>query len=226
MPTFDPILGPRSQERSRIGANGFVVLRLGVPCLHDAGSCSLARLQRGSESGQLDPCLGEYSCTRYKAAWRSRGAIRRYQGPTGAAWAAAGLPRRPTDGSDACPGAGKGLILESRVTEECRVRFLPNMQEEHVTFRARRVYGNKRERDASCLGIIRNSYAFDIHVRHSKHPTCGRVIPHTALSPTVMADEVMAHGSRWLRPPEKRHLSQVVANGRHHLIHRIASRCR
>ena len=37
---------------------------------------------------------------------RSRGAAGRYQGTTGAAWAAAGVPRRPTDGSDGCPGGG------------------------------------------------------------------------------------------------------------------------
>ena len=43
VPAFDPILGPRSQKLSRIGANGFRVLRLRVPCLHDAGSCSQAR---------------------------------------------------------------------------------------------------------------------------------------------------------------------------------------
>ena len=43
VPAFDPILGPRSQKLSRIGANGFRVLRLRVPCLHDAGSCSLQR---------------------------------------------------------------------------------------------------------------------------------------------------------------------------------------
>ena len=40
---------------------------------------------------------------------RSRGAAGRYQGTTGAAWAAAGLPRRPTARAAACPGAGKGL---------------------------------------------------------------------------------------------------------------------
>jgi len=34
------------------------------------------------------------------------GAMGRYQGPTGAA---AGVLRRPTDSSDTCPGAGKGL---------------------------------------------------------------------------------------------------------------------
>ena len=41
---------------------------------------------------------------------RPRGALGRYQGPTGAVWAAAGVPRRPTDGSDAFPGGGKGLM--------------------------------------------------------------------------------------------------------------------
>ena len=40
---------------------------------------------------------------------RSRGAAGRYQGTTGAAWAAAGVPRRPTDGSDGFPGEGRGL---------------------------------------------------------------------------------------------------------------------
>ena len=40
---------------------------------------------------------------------RSRGPIGCYQGPTGAAAVAAGVPRRPTDGSDGFPGSGKGL---------------------------------------------------------------------------------------------------------------------
>ena len=48
---------------------------------------------------------------------RPRGALGRYQGPTGAVWAAAGVPRRPTDGSDAFPGGGKGL---SAMFENCR----------------------------------------------------------------------------------------------------------
>ena len=41
--TFVPTSAVLSQELDRNGANGFMVLRLRVSCLHDAGSCSQAR---------------------------------------------------------------------------------------------------------------------------------------------------------------------------------------
>ena len=37
----------------------------------------------------------------------------RYQRTSGAAMATPGVPRRPTDGADGFPGAGKGLIDET-----------------------------------------------------------------------------------------------------------------
>ena len=40
---FVPTSAVLSQELNRNGANGFMVLRLRVSCLHDAGSCSQAR---------------------------------------------------------------------------------------------------------------------------------------------------------------------------------------
>ena len=42
--TIDLIIGPVSQKLDRIGANGFMVVRLGVCCWRDAGSCTLQRV--------------------------------------------------------------------------------------------------------------------------------------------------------------------------------------
>ena len=111
--TFDLMLGGRSQAFNRIGANGDMVLRMRVPCWPDAGLCRLQpRTRERAKKGQ-PAHLGKliYSLR------RSRGAIGRYQGPSGAAWAAAGVPRRPMDGSDACPGVGKGLIYRNKFTQ-------------------------------------------------------------------------------------------------------------
>ena len=88
LPTFDPILGPRSQERSRIGANGIVVLRLRVPCLLDAGSCSLALMWREWTTGSV---FGRVP--RYKADSGGPGE------PSGATRDPRGRPGRPPD----CP---------------------------------------------------------------------------------------------------------------------------
>ena len=43
---IDPIMGPGSQKLDRIGANGYMVVRLRVSCWHDAGSCRLQRFAR------------------------------------------------------------------------------------------------------------------------------------------------------------------------------------
>ena len=47
---FVPTSAVLSQELNRNGANGFMVLRLRVSCLHDAGSCSLVRSVRQNRS--------------------------------------------------------------------------------------------------------------------------------------------------------------------------------
>ena len=46
VPAIDPTLGPRSQERDRIGANGVMVIRLRMPSKALAGSCRLQRRTR------------------------------------------------------------------------------------------------------------------------------------------------------------------------------------
>ena len=73
-------------------------------------SCSLLQLspQGGAEKGGMEPNLG---CPLKFTHRRSRGAIGRYQRPTGALPVAPGVPRRPMDGADGFPGVGKGLKL-------------------------------------------------------------------------------------------------------------------
>ena len=105
VPAIVPILGWLGQELDRIGANGFMVLRLRVESKRDAGACSLQRRARES-------CVTPQKLLVNKLLFtlrRPQGATGRYRGPTGAAWAAAGVPRRPRDGSDAFPGGRKGL---------------------------------------------------------------------------------------------------------------------
>ena len=105
VPAIDPILGPRSQERDRIGANGVMVLRLRVPSKALAGSCRLQRRTRQRRERRR-----YFHCEQLLFTLRrSRGAIGRYQRPTGALLVAPGVPRRPMDGADGLPGTGKGL---------------------------------------------------------------------------------------------------------------------
>ena len=101
--------GHYNREIEANGPTGIMVLRMRMPYM--APTQGLAGCSPNSRGGVRDA----------RSNWeellftlrRSRGAAGRYQGTTaGAAWAAAGerrVPRRPTDGSDGCPGAGKGL---------------------------------------------------------------------------------------------------------------------
>ena len=41
VPAIDPTLGPRSQARDRIGANGVMVIRLRMPSMYVHGACRL-----------------------------------------------------------------------------------------------------------------------------------------------------------------------------------------
>ena len=105
VPAIVHTLGRISQGLGRIGANGTMVIRMRVESKLLGGLWLVrARARRG-----VGKRLHNHWGLLIYSLRRSRGAIGRYQGPTGAAWAAAGLLRRPTDGSDACPGSGKGL---------------------------------------------------------------------------------------------------------------------
>ena len=99
--------GHYNRENEANGPTGIMVLRMRMPYGADAGPCTLQVAAQNSRGGVRDA----------RSHWeellftlrRSRGAAGRDQGTTGAAWAAAGVPRRPTDGADGIPGAGKGL---------------------------------------------------------------------------------------------------------------------
>ena len=104
VPGLDPYLGLRSQALSRIGANGIVVLRLRVESKL-LGGLWLVRA-RLWQIRPKRPFL-HWGHLIYSLR-RSRGAMGRVRRPTGAAAAAAGVPRWPTDGSDGGPGRERG----------------------------------------------------------------------------------------------------------------------
>ena len=105
LPTMDPILGAQNQRLIRIGQSGIMVLRLRVPIMADAEACRLQPRTR-----QNRPKRHNVHCEQlFFTLRRSRGAIKRYQGPTWALLMAPDVLRRPTDGSDGFPGEGKGL---------------------------------------------------------------------------------------------------------------------
>ena len=107
VPAMVPILAWLGQKLCRIGANGIVVYRLGVPCRRDAGSCRLQRFSlKSRRRGGTNPTLGRFQSIR-----RSRGAIGRYQGPRGAVPMTTGLPRRRGRLRRRLPGTGKGLTV-------------------------------------------------------------------------------------------------------------------
>ena len=110
LPTMDPILGPRNQRLIRIGQSGIMVLRLRVPIMADAEACRLQPRTR-----QNRPKRHRVHCEQLLFTLRrSRGAIKRYQGPTWALLMAPDVLRRPTDGSDGFPGGRKGLRCDGQ----------------------------------------------------------------------------------------------------------------
>ena len=98
-------LGVLSQALDVIGANGFMVLRLRVTCVDRKRHTFVSRLKCAKRCG-ADPFLG---CRLKFTLRRSRGAIGRYQGTSGAAVASLGVPRRRGRLRRRGPGAGKGL---------------------------------------------------------------------------------------------------------------------
>ena len=106
VPAIVHTLGRISQGLGRIGANGTMVIRMRVESKLLGGLWLVrARARRGvGKRHTFHWGLLIYSLR------RSRGAMGRVRRPTGAAAAAAGVPRRPTDGSDGGPGSGKGLM--------------------------------------------------------------------------------------------------------------------
>ena len=92
VPAIVHTLGRISQGLGRIGANGTMVIRMRAESKL-LGGLWLVRANLHNHWGLLIYSLR-----------RSRGATGRVQRPTGAAAAAARVPRRPTDGSDGFPG--------------------------------------------------------------------------------------------------------------------------
>ena len=105
VPAIVHTLGRISQGLGRIGANGTMVIRMRVESKLLGGLWLVrARARRGVGKRRHN----HWGLLIYSLR-RSRGAMGRVWRPTGAVAAAAGVPRRPTDGSDGFPGGGKGL---------------------------------------------------------------------------------------------------------------------
>ena len=87
-------MGPGSQKLDRIGANGYMVVRLRVACLHDAGSCSFLEKMtaRGDNSDQI---------------WVVHLKVRSYGPgePSGATRGPRGRPWRPPEYPDGLDGS-------------------------------------------------------------------------------------------------------------------------
>ena len=103
VPAIVHTLGRMSQALGRIGvfgANGIMVIRMRVESKLLGGLWLVrARARRG-----VGKRLHNHWELLIYSLRRSRGAMGRVRRPTGAAAAAAGVPRRPTDGSDGFPG--------------------------------------------------------------------------------------------------------------------------
>ena len=100
LPAIVPILARFGQKLGRIGANGFMVYRMRVESKLLGGLWLVrARARRGDRKRHTF----HWGLLIYSLR-RSRGAMGRVRRPTGAAAAAAGVPRWPTDGSDGGPG--------------------------------------------------------------------------------------------------------------------------
>ena len=103
VPAIVHTLGRMSQALGWIGANGTMVIRMRVESKLLGGLWLVRARARRGVAKRPEFHWGHliYSLR------RSRGAMGRVRRPTGAAAAAAGVPRWPTDGSD----GGKGLRL-------------------------------------------------------------------------------------------------------------------
>ena len=95
---FVPMLGVLSQELDRIGANGFMVLRMRVQSKHDAGSCRGQR--QGGDKRDESTCDMHF---RYKTRLGGPGE------PLGATRGPRGRPWRPPECPDGLDGADVGV---------------------------------------------------------------------------------------------------------------------
>ena len=108
-PAMDHMKGRWSQKLTHVRACGVHVLRMERCTPRLVRHCGLQRRTRRRAEDTTSP-LELTLRTFFFTLRRSQGAMGRYQGTSGAAWAASGRVKRPRGPPCGIPGVGEGLI--------------------------------------------------------------------------------------------------------------------